>query len=260
MPVNKSDILVSFPVSTGTYSDMLNEITALGNAGISSNVCIANVHMVVTAFQDKQFAPVVRNANIVTPDGQPLTWAMRLLFGIKQERVAGMDLLPDLLRNAEAANIPVYFYGGTTDMLDATSRYLITKYPSLKIAGTYSPPFRALTTEEENEVAKTINDSGAKMVFVVLGCPKQEKWMDNMKNKIAAVLIGVGGALPVMIGMQKRAPVWMQKSGLEWFYRVMQEPGRMWKRYLITNTLFIGYILKERFSRKNAVKNIAIQH
>ncbi len=245
MTVTKSDTLLSFPISTGTYTEILEEIIARSHTGASSGVCIANVHMVVTAYQDKQFAPFVREADIVTADGLPLTWAMRLLLGIRQERVAGMDLLPDLIRAAEAAALPVYFYGGTEDMLNATSDYLSVHYPALTIAGTYSPPFRPLLPEEENNIASQITQSGAKMVFVVLGCPKQERWMGAMKNKIPAVMVGVGGALPVLIGMQKRAPRWMQKSGLEWFYRLCQEPGRLFKRYAFTNSLFILLVAKE---------------
>jgi len=245
MPVKKCDRLVSFPVSTGTYKEMLNAIIARCNTGVASSVCIANVHMVVTAYQDKQFAPVVQQADIVTPDGLPLTWAMRLLFGIRQPRVAGMDLLPDLIGSAEQTGVAVYFYGGTHEMLDRTRESLAVSHPLLKIAGTYSPPFRNLTSEEEDEVAEQINKSGAKMVFVVLGCPKQEKWMNSMKNKITAVMIGVGGALPVLIGMQKRAPLWMQKKGLEWFYRLCQEPRRLFRRYAITNVLFIVLVAAE---------------
>jgi len=245
MPVKKSDTLITFPVSTGTYKEMLNEIIESSHACISSNVCIANVHMIVTAYQDKQFASIVKKADIVTPDGLPLTWAMRLVLGIKQTRVAGMNLLPDLICAAEASKIPVYFYGGTHAMLEATCRHLSIHYPLLKIAGTYSPPFRTLTQDEENEVANLINSSGAKMVFVILGCPKQEKWMDKMKNKISTVMIGVGGALPVLIGMQKRAPAWMQKSGLEWLYRLLQEPKRLFWRYAVTNSLFIFLVARE---------------
>jgi N-acetylglucosaminyldiphosphoundecaprenol N-acetyl-beta-D-mannosaminyltransferase len=245
MPVKKSDTLITFPVSTGTYKEMLNEIIESSHACISSNVCIANVHMVVTAYQDKQFASIVKKADIVTPDGLPLTWAMRLVLGIKQMRVAGMNLLPDLIGAAEASKIPVYFYGGTHAMLEATCHHLGIHYPLLKIAGTYSPPFRMLTHDEENEVANLINSSGAKMVFVILGCPKQEKWMDKMKNKTSTVMIGVGGALPVLIGMQKRAPAWMQKSGLEWLYRLLQEPKRLFWRYAVTNSLFIFLVARE---------------
>jgi N-acetylglucosaminyldiphosphoundecaprenol N-acetyl-beta-D-mannosaminyltransferase len=239
MPLKKTDTLISFPVSTGTYAAMLDEIITCSKKEASASVCIANVHMIVTAYQDRQFGPAVRSADIVTPDGLPLTWAIRLLFGIKQPRVAGMDLLPDLIEAAADNGIPVFFYGGTPDMLNKTNVYLQTTYKQLSIAGMYSPPFRPLSSDEEQQIADTINQSGAKMVFVVLGCPKQEKWMAAMKNRIAAVMIGVGGALPVLIGMQKRAPEWMQKNGLEWLYRLGQEPKRLFRRYAVTNTLFV---------------------
>jgi N-acetylglucosaminyldiphosphoundecaprenol N-acetyl-beta-D-mannosaminyltransferase len=239
MPLKKTDTLISFPVTTGSYAAMLEEIIGFSKKEASASVCIANVHMIVTAYQDKQFGPAVRTADIVTPDGLPLTWAMRLLYGIRQPRVAGMDLLPDLIKAAVTNDIPVFFYGGTPDMLEKTRGYLQTTYKQLAIAGMYSPPFRPLTPQEEQQVADTINHSGAKMVFVVLGCPKQEKWMAAMKNRINSVMIGVGGALPVLIGMQKRAPEWMQKNGLEWLYRLGQEPKRLFTRYAVTNTLFV---------------------
>ncbi len=245
MPVKKSDTLISFPVSTGSYEEMLHDIVERSNKNMAVSVCIANVHMVVTARQESDFGEVVKRADIVTPDGLPLTWAMRLLLGIKQERVAGMDLLPDLIRAAETSNIPVYFYGGTDELINITRKYLGVHYPQLTIAGTYSPPFRALTATEEESVTAAINNSGARIVFVVLGCPKQEKWMDTMKNKLSAVMVGVGGALPVLVGLQKRAPLWMQKSGLEWLYRLGQEPKRLFKRYAVTNSLFILLVAKE---------------
>jgi len=237
--------LMHFRISMGSYSSFVHNIMALARQRVSANVCVANVHMFIEAYQDKELEGVINNADIVTPDGKPLAWGLRLLLGIKQDRVAGMDLLPDLLQQLAAHQMPVYFYGGTSELLNATENYLGNKYPSLKIAGLYSPPFRKLTRGEEDEVITSINLSGAHVVFVVLGCPKQEKWMASMKGKIHAVMIGIGGALPVMAGLQKRAPAWMQNAGLEWFFRLMQEPGRLLKRYAITNSLFVYLLLKE---------------
>jgi N-acetylglucosaminyldiphosphoundecaprenol N-acetyl-beta-D-mannosaminyltransferase len=144
-------------------------------------------------------------------------------------------------------NISVAFYGGTQTMLDKTKDHITRNYPGLHIAAMYSPPFRPLTTDEEDTVIEIFHDSGAALIFVVLGCPKQEKWMASMKDKIAAVMVGIGGALPVFVGIQKRAPRWMQNSGLEWFYRLMQEPGRLFKRYATTNSLFICLVLKSKY-------------
>jgi len=211
----------------------------------SSYTCIANVHMLVEAHKDASFSAVVNNADIVTPDGIPLTWGLKLLHGIKQDRVAGMDILPDLLKAAEEKAIPVYFYGGTDEMLDKTKEFINLHFNKLKLAGIYSPPFRILSEEENNDIIQSINKSGAKLVFVVLGCPKQEKWMSSMRGRINAAMIGVGGALPVFIGMKKRAPRWMQKSGMEWLFRWAQEPRRLFKRYLVTNSLFLFLLSKE---------------
>ncbi len=216
----------------------------------SQYICVANVHMIVEAHNDPSFAKILQSANLVTPDGMPVTWAMKLLYGLKQDRVAGMDLLPDLLIRAADVHLPIFFYGGTLEMLDQTRKHMAEHFPGVNIAGTYSPPFRKLTAEEDEDIVRQINDSGAGMVFVALGCPKQEKWMSSMKGRIHAEMIGIGGALLVMIGMQKRAPRWMQQNGLEWLYRFSQEPKRLFRRYAITNTKFIFLLTKAIIKRK----------
>jgi N-acetylglucosaminyldiphosphoundecaprenol N-acetyl-beta-D-mannosaminyltransferase len=203
--------------------------------------------MVAEAANDDKFAAVVSNADLVTPDGIPVSWALRILYGFRQPRVAGMDLLPDLLAGASATGLPVYFYGGTNEMLSRTSDYIDRNYPQLVVAGMCSPPFRPLTETENNDIISQINISGAKIVFVVLGCPKQEKWMAAMRGRVNAVMIGIGGALPVMVGLQKRAPQWMQQSGFEWLYRLIQEPRRLFKRYFTTNLQFIFLLFTEWF-------------
>lgn len=246
--------VISIPVSTGPYVDFIRNLKTAAAAKRSEYACVANVHMLVEAYKSRRFAAAVRDADYVTPDGKPLSWALRLLYGVKQERVAGMDLLPDLLKEAEGAHLPVYFYGGTDAMLEKTKAHLQQHYPMLNFAGSYSPPFRDLTLLEEKKIAEKINASGAAFVFAVLGCPKQEKWMAAMKGRIQAVMIGVGGALPVMIGEQKRAPQWMQKAGLEWVYRLVQEPGRLFKRYAVTNTIFV-YLLLKAYLQKGSHSN-----
>lgn len=233
-------------LNTGTYNDFVNEIIEHADEKISEYTCLMNVHMLIEAYSDYNFAKVVNNATIITPDGKPLGWALRFLYGIKQERASGMDLLPDLLHNASVNNLSVYFYGGSEQLLADTSKYLKQNYPDLKMAGSYSPPFSKvfLKQEEEDRIA-IINNSGAQLVFVVLGCPKQEKWMASMKGRINAMMVGIGGALPVMIGLQRRAPGWMQKAGLEWMFRFLQEPVRLFRRYSFTNSLFLYLLVKE---------------
>jgi N-acetylglucosaminyldiphosphoundecaprenol N-acetyl-beta-D-mannosaminyltransferase len=238
--------VISMPFNVAPYNNFVDEIITRGRSFNSEFVCVANVHMLVEAFLDRSFASVVNGADIVTPDGVPITWALRLLEGIKQDRVAGMDLLPDLLERCADEDLPVFFYGGTQLMLDKTDAFVKENFPALNMAGMYSPPFRILTKAEDEEIAAKINASGARIVFVVLGCPKQEKWMASMKGRINAVMIGIGGALPVMVGMQKRAPLWVQKIGMEWGYRLAQDPKRLAKRYLVTNSIFIYLLLRQK--------------
>ena len=237
-------------INTGDYQSFIDRIIEMSLTGISHYVCMANVHMLVEGYKDRKFANAINKADIVAPDGVPLTWAMRLLYGIRQDRIAGMDLLPDLLHACAAKNIPIFFYGSTDSMLQKAAKALTAKFPGLIIAGSYSPPFREPTDTDKEEAIQKIEFSEAKIVFVVLGCPKQEKWMASMQGKIGATMIGIGGALPVLLGTQARAPHWMQKSGLEWLYRLQQEPFRLFKRYFVTNSLFSYLLVKEYFRIK----------
>ncbi len=241
---------MNFPLNLGRYSSFIDEIINLANQKKSAVVCVANVHMFVEARRDQTFLQIINNSEIITPDGKPLTWALRSLYGLKQERVAGMDLLPDLLQIMSERNISAYFYGGQPEVLDKAKIYLKNSYPDLNIAGIFSPPFRPLTPLEEKKIIEEINKTLPSVVFVILGCPKQEKWMATMKDKINTVMIGIGGALPVMLGVHKRAPKWMQNYGLEWLFRLLQEPKRLFKRYSQTNSLFLWIFLKEFLSTK----------
>jgi N-acetylglucosaminyldiphosphoundecaprenol N-acetyl-beta-D-mannosaminyltransferase len=239
--------LISIDLSLGHYTDFIDEIIRLANKDeCSEYVCVANVHMLVETYKNREFAKTVNNSIITTPDGVPLTWGLKWLYGIKQERVSGMDLLPDLLRAASQQRIPVFFYGGTQKILEKTREHIAKFYSGIPYTGIYSPPFRTLMPEEEQGIIHTINASGAKIVFVSLGCPKQECWMASMKDRIKGVMVGIGAALPVLAGIQKRAPRWMQTSGLEWLFRLFQEPGRLFKRYLVTNSIYIYVLLKAK--------------
>lgn len=242
--------LLNFMLNTGSYDTIVDTIIALSLQRQSSVICVANVYMFAEAQKNKDFLNIINNADMVTPDGKPLCWALQILNKIEQPRVAGMDLLPDLLRKLAKQSLSVYFYGGSHEMLAQAKLYIRANYPGLTLAGAYSPPFRELSPKEETEIISNINECKPNIVFVILGCPKQEKWMHRMKDKINCVMIGVGGALPVMIGQQKRAPVWMQNAGFEWFYRLMQAPGRLFKRYAVTNSIFMWLICKEWFRLK----------
>ncbi len=242
--------LLSLSISTGSYEDITQNILTLAQQKTSSYTCVANVHMLVEAYKHKDFARIVNQADITTPDGKPIIWGLKLIHRQEQARVAGMDLLPSLLQGAANLRVPVYFLGGTEEMLRETRSFLKIHYPDLVVAGTFSPPFRTLTRAEEEAIIQDINESNAGLLLVAMGCPKQEKWMGAMKGRISASMVGIGGALPVMIGQQKRAPVWMQNAGLEWAYRLGQEPRRLFKRYAVTNTIFIWLLGRQYITYK----------
>jgi N-acetylglucosaminyldiphosphoundecaprenol N-acetyl-beta-D-mannosaminyltransferase len=202
--------------------------------------------MIVEASKDVQFSRLVNNATIVLPDGMPVVQSFFYLHKKKQERIAGMDFMPRLLESANEENkqYRVLFYGSTPDILEAVQKQTIEQYKNIIVTGTISPPFRPLEEKEEKMYIDAINDAYPHIVFVSLGCPKQEKWMANNYEKINAVLLGVGGAFNTYANRQSRAPLWMRKNSLEWFYRLLQEPRRLLKRYLVTNSVFILMLVK----------------
>ena len=207
----------------------------------SSYVCFANVHMIVEAQKDPEFRKVVNNADMVTPDGRPLSVFLNLLKGSRTERAAGMDILPELLRRSEKRHKSVFFYGSTDDVLRAIADRIARELPGLRVAGMISPPFRALSGEEKKAYIRQINAAEPDFVLVSLGCPKQENWMAEHRGKINACMMGLGQAFRTYAGIEKRLPKWMRDLSLEWIYRLSLEPGRLWKRYLVTNTLFLWY-------------------
>lgn len=243
---NMNNQVVSLAISRGSYPTFLDRILVLAERRQSSYVCVANVHMCIEAYDDKSFAEVVNAADLVTPDGMPLAMAIKLLYGEAQDRVAGMDLLPDLLALAEQHEMACYIYGGSEAMLAQSKHYIEERYPHLR-CGYYSPPFRPLSDAELLGDAARINAFGAQLIFVALGCPKQERWMAHMKGKVQGCMLGIGAALPVLIGAQSRAPKWMQKASLEWLYRLIQEPKRLFKRYAYTNTKFLWLLMKQKW-------------
>ncbi|GAB4052667.1 WecB/TagA/CpsF family glycosyltransferase [Spirosoma litoris] len=241
----------SLEVTLVSYHVFIQEVLQAAHQRRSGYACFANAHMVVEATRDPAFANKVNAATWTTTDGVPLVWALRFLYGVRQERITGLDVLPTLLQEAASEKVSVYFYGSTPEVLDSCARFCRHYHPNLSIAGMYSPPFRDLTFTEEEDIVERISASGARLVFVALGCPKQEKWMAGLSHRIPAVLLGVGGALPVTVGVQKRAPRWMQLAGLEWIYRLLQEPRRLFSRYFMTNSLFVYYLLKQWFLQKS---------
>jgi len=233
------------PIDSVTWAGVLARLNAWAGNHESRYVCICNVHSVVTATQDAEFGRVVNEADMATPDGAPVAWMLRRLGHIDQQRINGPDLMWLYCEQAQYRDESVFFYGSTEETLAALKVKLLAAFPALKIAGAISPPFRILTANEDAAIVEQINASGAGVVWVSLGCPKQELWMAAHRGHINAVMVGVGAAFDYHAGTIKRAPKWMQDSGLEWLYRLLSEPRRLWKRYLVTNTLFIVGAIKQ---------------
>lgn len=202
-------------------------------------VVACNVHSVVTAGQDAALLSAINGADLATADGAPVAWLMRKLGCVRQERINGPDLMWRYFELAAQRGESVFFYGSTPETLQRLVDRVEADFPGLRVAGTYSPPFRALSPDEDEAVVDQINQSGAQTVWVALGCPKQEVWMAAHRRRIQAVQVGVGAAFSFHAGVARRAPPWMQRNGLEWIHRLLSEPRRLARRYLVTNTLFV---------------------
>ncbi len=255
------------PIDVITWDGALSQFNSWAANHESRYVCICNVHSVVTALQDVEFGRVVREADMATPDGAPVAWMMRKLGHEGQQRINGPDLmwrycelsqkLDSRLRGNDGPRDShfkndggIFLYGSSDETLGILKAKLLEAFPNLKIAGSISPPFRKLTAEEDAAIVAQINASGAGTVWVSLGCPKQELWMAAHRGRINAVMVGVGAAFDYHAGTIKRAPKWMQDNGLEWFYRLVSEPRRLWQRYLVTNTLFVLGAVRQLMTRK----------
>lgn len=241
--------VIGVAINTISWQDALDLTLKWAKERVGRYICICNVHSVVTARQDQRFYNVLKEADLCTPDGAPVAWAIGQYSGNQQSRINGPDLFWSFCQRAAAEKVSIYLYGGREEVLHDLIRRIGIEFPGLIIAGYYSPPFRVLTDEEDLKLVERINGSGAGVVWVSLGCPKQEIWMAEHRSKIKALMIGVGAAFDYHSGHIKRAPLWMQTSGLEWFFRLCAEPRRLWRRYLITNSLYVWYLARQTFQR-----------
>lgn len=202
-------------------------------------ICVSNVHTTVMAYDNKDYLNVQNNSILSIPDGGPLSSVGRKRGYNEMERTTGPDLLDEVLKISADKKYRHYFYGSTNETLDKLQYEIKKKYGDVYIVGKYSPPFRTLTQEEDLQIVDNINKANPDFVWVGLGAPKQENWMYEHKNKVNALMIGVGAAFDYLAGNIKRAPMWMQKLNLEWLYRLIQDPVRLFSRYLYTNIKFI---------------------
>lgn len=240
--------VIKLNISLISFEAAINRIIEWGKRNNRGYVCFANAHMAVEAYQSELIMNDINNATLVLADGVPIQKSLSILYSIRQSRISGMDAFPELMKLAEKEQISVFFFGSTETVLNKLRTKSLSAFPSLKICGSLSPSF----TKSLNDAKYIdyINQCQPNLVFVALGCPKQEMWMAKHYSKINAILLGVGGAFPVYAGITNRAPKFMQKNGLEWMYRLYQEPKRLFMRYFITNSMFIILLAKQWLSIK----------
>lgn len=243
--------VVGIPVTALDFKSQITLIMQWAKQRESRSVCVANVHMLVEAHRDAAFANVLEQADLVTPDGMPLVWMLRWLGNPHQDRVAGLDIMLSVCAQAIEQNISIFLLGSEPEILQRMTTKFHQEFPQLKLAGAESLPFRPLTDAENAAIVKKINQSGAGLVLVSLGCPKQETWIAKHQGIVDAVMIGLGGAFPVYAGLKKRAPRLIQGAGLEWLYRLIQEPRRLWWRYSSTIPMFLWLALKQLWSSRS---------
>lgn len=232
--------VLGVPIDVLAPGEAVQRILAWAQQRQSRVVYLCNVHSVVTARQRPSFMSVLAGADMATPDGAPVAWMLRKLGARRQQRVSGPDLMIDFCDAASAAGEPIFLFGSTEQTLMQLRARLQQRYPKLSIAGTLSPPFRPLSPEEDEDIVRRLNSSGASSIWVSLGCPKQEEWMAAHRGRVNAVMVGVGAAFDFHAGSVARAPAWMRNNGLEWLHRLASDPQRLWRRYLVTNTLFLA--------------------
>lgn len=246
-------------ISVLNLDETCDKILELSSSSKSHYICVSNVHTVVEGYHDPVFAKITNEATLATADGVPLIWASKFLnYSPIHGRASGPDVLARILSDKKYSSLKHYFYGSTPEVLGTLEKNLRTQFPSANYSGFFSPPIRQqaqitdpLTIDEVSD-CKRIIETGANIVWVGLGAPKQEIWMHRAYHIFPSgtVLLGVGAAFDFLSGNKKRAPVWMQKTGLEWFHRMISEPGRLTSRYMKTNPVFVAAILKQLISKK----------
>jgi N-acetylglucosaminyldiphosphoundecaprenol N-acetyl-beta-D-mannosaminyltransferase len=245
--------ILGMRVDATTYRDAVERILCWAYLDGSRAVGVATVNNVMESHDDPSFRDVMNECDLVTSDGVPLVWALRLLGVGDATRVYGPELTPRILARAERDAVPVGFYGGSPEVIDALRDVAVKRWPDLRITYAYSPPFRELREDEDDEIVGSILASGARLLFVGLGCPKQERWMQAHRDRLPIVQLGVGAAFDFLAGTKRQAPVIMQRAGLEWLFRLATEPRRLWKRYLRHNPRFVvlfgAQVLRACFGR-----------
>jgi N-acetylglucosaminyldiphosphoundecaprenol N-acetyl-beta-D-mannosaminyltransferase len=253
-----SRYVLGMRVDATSYEDASRRVMRWARHGRSAYVCMATVHTTMEAYDSAAFQQVVNGADLVTPDGRPLVWVLKSL-GVKgPSQVRGTDFMMHLVERAARESVPIGLYGGTPELLETLVRILRTRYPQIRVVCQIAPPYRSLTPEEDQAVTGEIVGSGTRILFVGIGCPKQERWMAAHEGRIPAVMLGVGAAFDFHTGRVRQAPRWMQVAGLEWVFRLLVNPRRLWKRYVKHNPRFMWFFLMQllglrRFGEKTGL-------
>lgn len=242
------EFILGVRVHPTSYQETIQSIITWAQTSQSRYVCATSVHGIMVAYDDPAFRAVLNSADLVTPDGMPLVWTLRLRGYRNQMRVYGPTLMEKLLPLAVERDIPLGFFGSSPIVIEKLRERIQHQNPQIKIAYAFSPPFRAFSKEENENIAQEINQSKVRILFVGLGCPKQELWMHANKGKINAVMVGVGAAFDFIAGEKGQAPQWIQNSGLEWLYRLLKEPKRLWGRYISIVPRFL-FLMSREFIR-----------
>ena len=226
--------------------ERVNQLVENGGGGY---VCFSTVHMVMEAHDSTDFADKVNSADMIVPDGMPIVWMQKLQGATGASRVRANDLMMMLCKHAETHRLKVGFYGGQPEVIESILARTARDFPDLDVSYAYSPPFRPLTELEDEAVTRDIATAAPDILFMGLGCPKQENWMAAHKDRVKAVMLGVGASFDFFAGNVKESPDWLGRLGLEWLYRLSQEPSRLWRRYLILNPRFIWSALGQLLFR-----------
>lgn len=238
MKLEHRDIL-GVRVDGTSYAKATEQVLGMAKRKEAGYVCVCNVHMIMEAYDDAEFRKLVNEAKLVTPDGMPLVAGLRMQ-GLKEaSRVYGPHLTLAICEAASKAKVPIGLYGGRPESLKDFTGFLEQQYPGIQISCTISPPFRPLTAEETEAYVNEVNESGTQILFVGIGCPRQEKWMAANTKQLKPVMLGVGAAFDFYSGRVRQAPAWMQAIALEWLFRFVMEPKRLWKRYMLHNPRFV---------------------
>jgi N-acetylglucosaminyldiphosphoundecaprenol N-acetyl-beta-D-mannosaminyltransferase len=233
-------------VDVTSYEECAEAVLELAGAGSGGIVCVATAHMAMETFDDPELRRIVNAAERVTPDGMSLVWALRRLGARGVSRVYGPDLLPEICARAAQRGVRVGLYGGEEGVVLRLRTRLLERFPRLEIPFAWSPPFRELEPEEDARATAAIEDAGVGVLFVGLGCPRQERWMAAHREALPCVLVGVGAAFDFLSGAKPQAPRWVMAAGLEWLFRLLHEPRRLWRRYLVGNARFLFHFLVRR--------------